>query len=150
MAKKIEVKRYEDAVEWLRKNGFEISSDGANRVTAKKSGCSATFERDASNGGSRLAVKPGYLIGGELSRLVDKGYQKFLKTSKLEVPATAEHLHAIHSFSEELREGMGATSLYNEALGTVSDRYVYDRVKDRETAAKPKRPWDKLLGKTGA
>lgn len=148
MAKKVEVKRYEDAVEWLRGHAFEISSDGANRVTAKKAGCSATFERDGGNGGSRIVVKPGYLVGGELSRLVDKGYQKFLKTSKLEVPATAEHLKAIHAFSEELREGLGATSLYNEALGTVSDRYVYDRVKDREAAAKPKRPWEKLLGKT--
>ena len=35
------------------------------------------------------------------------------------------------------------SSLYNESLGTVSDSYHYDRVKDRDQAeaARPKRPW---------
>jgi hypothetical protein len=54
-----------------------------------------------------------------------------LKTSKLEIPATADHLHAIHSFNEQLKEAAGAMILYNEALGTTSDRYDYDRVKGR-------------------
>ena len=63
----------------------------------------------------------GYLIGTEISRLVDKGYQKFLKTTKTEVPATADHLKALHNFSEELREALGQVSLYNESLGTVSE-----------------------------
>jgi hypothetical protein len=76
--------------------------------------------------------RPGWLLGGQIARLVDKGYQKFLKTPKLEIPATADHLRAIHEFSEELKEAAGATSLYNESLGTTSDRYVYDRVKGRE------------------
>ena len=75
---------------------------------------------------------PGWLLGGQIARLVDRGYQKFLKTPQTEIPATAEHLHAIHEFSEELNEGAGATSLYNESLGTTSDRYLYDRVKGRE------------------
>ena len=68
----------------------------------------------------------------QIARLVDKGYQKFLKTPKMEIPATADHLRAIHEFSEELNEAAGATNLYNESLGTTSDRYVYDRVKGRE------------------
>jgi hypothetical protein len=55
-----------------------------------------------------------------------------LKTSKLEIPATADHLRAIHEFSEELKEASGATSLYNEALGTTSDVYNYDRVMGRK------------------
>jgi hypothetical protein len=41
-------------------------------------------------------------------------------------------LHAIHQFSEELKQLTGATSLYNESLGTTSDRYQYDRLKGRE------------------
>jgi hypothetical protein len=43
-----------------------------------------------------------------------------------------------------LKEALGATSLYNESLGTVSEEYNYDRVKDREepTADRPKRPWE--------
>ena len=79
-----------------------------------------------------MLARPGWLLGGQIARLVDKGYQKFLKTPKLEIPATADILRAIHDFSEELNEAAGATSLYNESLGTTSDRYVYDRVKGRE------------------
>jgi len=84
------------------------------------------------------------LIGGEISRLVDKGYQKFLKTTKTEVPASADHLKAIHQFSEELSEAIGGVSLYNESLGTVSDSYVYDRVQGNDTPAsqRPKRAWE--------
>jgi hypothetical protein len=41
-------------------------------------------------------------------------------------------LRSLHEFSEELKEAMGATSLYNEALGTTSDLYQYDRVKGRK------------------
>jgi hypothetical protein len=79
-----------------------------------------------------LLKRPGWLLGSEIARLVDKGYQKFLKTPKMEIPATADILRAIHEFTEELKEAAGATSLYNESLGTTSDRYVYDRVKGRE------------------
>jgi hypothetical protein len=32
-------------------------------------------------------------------------------------------------------------TLYNEALGTVSTYYVYDRVKDRDRGV-PKRAWE--------
>jgi hypothetical protein len=76
--------------------------------------------------------RPGWLLGGEIARLVDRGYQKFLKTPKLEIPATADHLRSIHEFHEELKEAAGASSLYNESLGTTSDLYVYDRVNGRE------------------
>ena len=34
--------------------------------------------------------------------------------------------------SEELREVIGEPSLYNESLGTVSNSYMYDRLKGRE------------------
>jgi hypothetical protein len=78
-----------------------------------------------------LLARPGWVLNGEISRLVDRGYQKFLKSSRVEIPATAEILRAIHDFSEELNEATGATSLYNEALGTTSDVYNYDRVKGR-------------------
>jgi hypothetical protein len=147
MPKKIKERTFEEATAWLRENGFDVMEvpSNPNRVFVKKSGCSAAIERSDS-GGVKLFAKPGYLIGGEIARLGDKGFQKFLKTSKSEVPATADHLKAIHQFSEELREGSGSTSLYNEALGTVSDRYQYDRVKDRDQAepARPKRPWDRV------
>jgi hypothetical protein len=81
-----------------------------------------------------LAVHPGVLVKGEVSRLLDRGYQKFLKTSQYELPASASELQAIHAFSEELKQLTGAISLYNESLGTTSDVYRYDRLVGREGA----------------
>jgi len=59
-------------------------------------------------------------LGGQVARLVDRGYQKFLKTAHVELPATASQLHAIHLFSEELKQVTGAIELYNESLGTTA------------------------------
>src|SRR5215471_1196345 len=145
MAKKPQQPTYEEAVNWLREHGFDIleAPGTQNRVFVKKYGCSAAIER-AEDGGVRLFAKPGYLVGSEISRLIDKGYQKFLKTTKTEIPATADHLKALHQFSEELREALGEVSLYNESLGTVSDRYVYDRVEGRDLpeSQRPQRAWE--------
>jgi hypothetical protein len=43
-----------------------------------------------------------------------------------------------------LKEATGSISLYNEGLGTVSDRYMYDRVdnRDQPVATRPVRPWE--------
>jgi len=73
-------------------------------------------------------------VRGEVSRLVDRGYQKFIKTSQGELPASASQLQAIHGFSEELKQLTGAISLYNESLGTTSDVYRYDRLMGRKDA----------------
>ena len=98
-----------------------------------KYGCAAEIAPGPGKGAPvRIVARPGWVLGGEISQLVDRGYQKFLKTSKLEIPATAEHLRAIHKFSDELKESMGGLVLYNESLGTVSDTYMYDRLKGRE------------------
>lgn len=145
MAKKTHPPTYDEAITWLRDHGFDIldAPGTQNRVFLKKLNVSAAIEK-ADDGGTRVFARPGYLISGEISRLVDKGYQKFLKSSKAEVPATADHLKALHQFSEELREAMGGVSLYNESLGTVSDRYMYDRVEDRDLpeSQRPKRAWE--------
>jgi len=145
MAKKPQPRTYDEAVSWLREHSFDIldAPGTQNRVFLKKLNVSAAIEK-ADDGTPRLFARPGYLIGTEISRLVDKGYQKFLKTTKTEVPATADHLKAIHQFSEELREAMGGVSLYNEALGTVSDRYMYDRVENRDIpeSQRPKKAWE--------
>ena len=122
-----------------------LEAPGATtRVFLKKYHCSAAVEK-APDGGLKIFAYPGYLINGEISKLVDHGYQKVLKTSKAEYPATADHLKALHDFSEELKEGLGMISLYNEGLGTVSEAYHYDRVRDRDLpeAERPTRPWQK-------
>ena len=145
MPKKIVPRSYDEALAWLRTHEFEVleAPGTANRVFLKKYKCSAAIEK-APEGGVRIFAYPGNLIGGEIAKLVDRGYQKFLKTTKLEIAASAEHLQSLHRFAEELKEATGATSLYNESLGSVSESYYYDRVKDRDLpgASRPVRPWE--------
>ena len=105
-----------------------------NAFQVRKYGCAAEIAA-APDGTVALLSRPGWLLNGEISRILDRGYQKFLKSSRLEIPATADHLRAIHEFSQELKEASGSTSLYNEALGTTSDVYQYDRVKGRESGS---------------
>ena len=82
-----------------------------------------------------------------MARLLDRGYQKFLKTPRYELPATAAQLQGIHVFGEELTQLTGGISLYNESLGTTSDLYEYDRLKGREAAEPaPARPWELAEG----
>lgn len=137
-------------MQWLRDHGFDVldAPGTQNRVFLKKNNCAAAIERD-DNGLVRLFARPGYLIRGEIARLVDRGYQKFLKTTKGEVPATADHLKALHDFGQELRVATGIPNLYNESLGSVSDNYQYDRVVDRDKppAERPVRPWEEKPAK---
>jgi hypothetical protein len=152
MSKAIEARSYEDAVNWLRDHGFDVTeAPGTNgRVFLRKYNVSAAIQKTP-DGGVKIFAYPGYLIGSEISKLVNRGYQQFLKTSKTEIPATADHLKALQSFSEELKEGLALPSLYNESLGTVSESYHYDRIKDRDKSEpdRPKRPWE-VAGKAVA
>src|SRR5689334_23990961 len=145
MAAKLEQKSFEDALSWLRVHGFDVTEapGTSGRVFLRKYNVSAAIQK-ADNDGVKISAYPGYLIGSEISKLVNKGYQQFLKTSKNEVPATADHLKALHQFSEELKEALALPSLYNESLGTVSESYQYDRIKDRDKpkTEQPKRPWE--------
>jgi hypothetical protein len=148
MSTKVEQRSYEDALSWLREHGFDlIEAPGTQaRVFLKKYGVSSAIQKDGDDG-VKIFAYPGYLIGSEISKLVNRGYQQFLKTSKTEVPATADHLKALQQFTEELKEGLGLPVLYNESLGTVSESYAYDRIKDRDKPAadRPKRPWEKAV-----
>jgi hypothetical protein len=148
MAKTVKARSFEDTVAWFRDHGFDVlEAPGASgRVFLKKYQVSAAIEKTG-DGGAKIFAYPGYLINGEISKLVDHGYQKVLQTSKATFPATADHLKALHEFSEELKEGLGGVSLYNEGLGTVSESYMYDRVRDRDLpeAQRPKRPWQRTV-----
>jgi len=146
MAAKQEHRDYEEVLNWLRDHGFDlIEAPGTQaRVFLKKYNCSAAIQKNG-DGGVKIFAYPGYLIGGEISKLVNRGHQQFLKTAKTEVPATAEHLHALQQFTEELKQALQLPSLYNESLGTVSEVYNYDRIEDRDKppAERPKRPWER-------
>src|SRR5579862_2491479 len=133
MSKAIEARTYEEALAWLRDNGFDVTDAPGTtaRVFLRNYNVSAAIQK-AQDDGIKIFAYPGYLIGSEISKLVNKGYQQFLKTSKTEVPASADQLKALHAFSEELKEGLGLPSLYNESLGTVSESYQYDRIVDRD------------------
>ena len=152
MAKTIETRTYEEALAWLRDHGFDVTDapGTTTRVFLRKYNVSAAIQKTPEDG-IKIFAYPGYLIGSEISKLVNRGYQQFLKTSKQEVPATAEHLKALQQFSEELKEALGLPSLYNESLGTVSEAYQYDRVENRDKppVERPKRPWE-VAGKERA
>ena len=79
--------------------------------------------------------RPGYLVAGEVATLLDRGHQKFWNIKRLEVPATAESLQAVHRFAEELREVIGEPSLYNDpwerpatAIYTIASKGVIFRL----------------------
>jgi len=130
MSATVEQRSYEDALSWLREHGFDlIEAPGTQgRVFLKKYNVSAAIQKNGPEG-VKIFAYPGYLIGSEISKLINRGYQQFLKTAKTEVPATADHLKALQQFTEELKEGLGLPSLYNESLGTVSESYQYARGK---------------------
>src|SRR6266536_6286193 len=152
MSKTIEARTYEEALAWLRDHGFDVTDAPGTtaRVFLRKYNVSAAIQK-APDDAVKIFAYPGYLIGSEISKLINRGYQQFLKTSKTSVPATADHLKALHQFTEEMKEALALPSLYNESLGTVSESYHYDRIQDRDTpdVDRPKRPWE-VAGKEAA
>jgi hypothetical protein len=128
---------FEQIIEKLRADGFDVmlSTEVAGSVLVTKHGAGAVLVAAADQAAPvAYAVHPGALVEGRVARLLDRGYQKFIKTAQLELPATASQLHAIHRFSEELKQLTGEIDLYNESMGTTSDVYLYDRLKGREAA----------------
>jgi hypothetical protein len=148
MARKSLNPSFDQTLESLRAHSFDVTpfAGAANGVLVTKHGAGAVI---VPGQGAPVAFweRPGAVFGSEVARLLDRGYQKFLKTSKYEFPATAMQLQAIHLFSEELSQLTGAISLYNESLGTTSDLYEYDRLKGREAAeSAPVQPWQAVEG----
>jgi len=148
MARKSRNPNFDQTLENLRAHSFDVApfAGVAGAVLVSKHGAGAVLVP-----GQDTAVafreRPGAVFGGEVARLLDRGYQKFLKTSTYEFPASAAQLQAIHLFSEELRLLTGEISLYNEGLGTTSDLYQYDRLKGRDPSEKaPIQPWEPAEG----
>jgi hypothetical protein len=158
MRTKVHFLNFEEIQNTLRTLGFDVQGvpGVANQIFARKYGAGAILAHDKEAQDKKIpqiAVRwrerPGFVVAGEVATLLDKGYQKFWKSSRLELPATADSLKAVHRFAEELREVIGEPSLYNESLGTTSDSYLYDRVKGRDLplAERPVPAW-KLPPKT--
>jgi hypothetical protein len=150
MARKSRTLSFEQMLDALRTHSFDVKPFPgiADGVMVTKDGAAAVLvpgkgDGRVENGTAGMAMTPGILVRGEIARLLDRGYQKFIKTVQYELPATAAQLHAIHQFTEELNQVTGGMGLYNESLGTTSDLYQYDRLRGREVPhAAPTRPWE--------
>ena len=151
MSRKTKVASFDKILSSLKARSFDVTAVTGVQgdYFVSKYNCGAVVRAaapDAKSDESPVSIafvhKPGYVYGGEIATLVDRGFQKFLKTARFEVAATAAALHAVHQFTEEFKLVAGEISLYNESLGTTSDRYMYDRVKgrDKDNAQAPT-PW---------
>ena len=144
MRTRIIVRSFEQVLQILRDTGFDVRTLHwvAGEVAVGKYGAAAIVARNPKYSPKTAAedaqhpviwiAPPGWVLRGKISRLVDRGNQKLFETPSARIAATAEALKSVHRFSEELREAFGEPSLYNESLGTVSNSYLYDRVKGRE------------------
>jgi hypothetical protein len=146
MARKSSKPSFAQALEILRSHSYDVApyaGVAGGMLVSKHGAASVLVPGQPTKEPVAFAVHPGVLIKGEVARLLDRGYQKFIKTSQYELPASASQLQSIHSFSEELKLLIGEVSLYNESLGTTSDLYLYDRLKGREAEQPaPTRPWE--------
>jgi hypothetical protein len=132
---------FSSQIDHLRKSGYAVS-EGPGGINVVVRDQYAALVKPGVDGAAAIAVV-GLALQGEVAELTDLGYQKIFRTpgGKL-VPAVAEHLHGLHAFTEDLREALGLTSLYNEGLGTTNEKHVYDRITARDSGHQPK-PWQR-------
>src|SRR5687768_12565335 len=122
---------FSDRIDSLKEFGFAVDAAGSGGTRVSKHGCAAFLE-DRS-GDIPGVSKAGVVVGKEIGWLVNGGYQQFFVTpSGKKLPALAQQLRALHDFQEDLKEALGSISLYNQSLGTTSNRHLYDRVVGRD------------------
>ena len=132
---------FQERLDALKSQGFTVAAEPAAAFRIVRAPCAVDI-REGDDGGIAWLGPAGVLMGGEIGRLIDGGYQKFFRTpGGAKRPATADELVALHNFEADLKQVTGDKSLYNESLGTVSAFYQYDRVKDRDRGV-PKRAWE--------
>jgi hypothetical protein len=130
---------FAERMENLRKAGLIVTPRTGGTMRVSRDNCAVDIKEED---GRACVGRAGILMGDEIGALVDGGYQKFFRTpGGKNKPALADELKALHNFEEDVKESLGQEILYNEALGTVSTFYLYDRVQDRD-AGVPKRVWE--------
>ena len=87
MAKTKKQPTFDEVMSALGNERFDVSpaGEGANRAAGarrvSKYGVAAEVAQSTEAGAPvRLLARPGLLVNGEISRLLDRGYQKFFKT----------------------------------------------------------------------
>ena len=137
---KVQEPDFSERLDGLRKLGFSTSPAGSSKARVTRDGIGAVIEDRP--GQHPRVDKAGFVMGDEIGLLVNKGFQMFWRApSGRTAPAWAPHLKALHAFEEDLKEGLGLPSLYNESLGTTSDLHLYDRVEHRDDGHASK-PWE--------
>ena len=125
---------FEDRLEALKLVGMDVSKKGDGKAAVMRKGCAAMLvERE-----DKVEIEhAGVVVGNEIGELTHAGYQMFFVTQRgVKAPALAEELRELHTFLEDLREGLGQDSLYNTSLGTTNQKHMYDRVRGRDPQAK--------------
>src|SRR4051794_37588132 len=122
---------FEERLTKLKEFKFSATREAGSTARVTRDGYGAILEEVAD--GKVKIGKSGLVVGNEIAVLTNGGYQMFFRTpSGKELPAQADQLKTLHAFDEDLREGVGLTSLYNLSLGTTSEAHMYDRVEDRD------------------
>jgi len=130
---------FAERLEGLKKSGLAVTRLAGGGVRVSREDCAIDLREED---GAIRGAAAGILMGDEIGALVDGGFQKFFETaSGKRKPATADELAELHEFEEDIKEGLGQESYYNDSLGTVSTYYLYDRVEDRDRGV-PKRAWE--------
>lgn len=130
---------FDDTLSQARAAGFAVQSKGGKTVVERDS--IACVLAPGPDDVPYASTKAGVIMGDEIGTLTDQGFQKlFVTPHGKSKPALASDLKSIQNFQEDLKEALGLTSLYNESLGTVSNVYLYDRVKGRDFGHANK-PW---------
>ncbi len=125
---------FKERIESLKSWGFEVLPERDGSVRVRRDGCEARVRRG--EGDVAVVEQTGRIVGDQLARLVDGGYQKFwLTPGGRREPALAAQLKTLHAFEEDLREALGLASLYNTSLGTVNAMHLYDRVRGRDSGS---------------
>jgi hypothetical protein len=126
---------FSDRLDRVKEFGFEVRTADSGKAEIAKYGCAALLE-DRGDEMPRVS-QSGVVVGDEIGRLVNGGYQQFFVTaSGKRLPALAPQLQALHDFKEDLKEALGGISLYNEGLGTTSNAHMYDRLEGRDAGVK--------------
>lgn len=137
---------FKERLDSLKNLGFTVNFLNAAHARVSRDGIGAIIE-DRSEQRPHVN-RAGFIIGDEIGLLVNAGYQMFWRTpSGRQAPAQASQLKSLHNFEEDLKEGLGLPSLYNQSLGTTSDLHLYDRVEHRDEGDAHK-PWQHKI--TGA
>ncbi len=117
----------------LEAAGFEVveaSGEHAGVIAVKKYNSLVYLEPNSA--GKWVPHGPPYfIVRGTNCELEDRGYQKFWYADGKRFPIRVADLKSFHQFDQEVRETLGLKSLYNESLGSVSARTVYDRLSGR-------------------